>query len=179
MLNLYETEKCVYPHHGCRIKQGSSMKSNFFSIKITKIDYLYLIYILFYISNTMNSSEQTDPSIDERMARTAALMALIQDMSVQHEEMKKSGGAQPDKNICSQPCGRILYGCCLCCLPEIFGKVCCYICCNSYVCGQCGIETRKEIIAQWCSNCHLLRGHSILPKKDIVVIISQPQATYP
>ena len=127
----------------------------------------------------MSSSEQTDPSIDERMAGMAALMASIQEMSVhQHEEMEKSGGAQPDKNICPQTCGRILYGCCLCCLPEIFGKACCYICCNYYVCGQCGIDTRKEIIAQLCSNCHLLRGHSILPKKDTVVIISQTQATY-
>jgi hypothetical protein len=42
------------------------------------------------------------------------------------------------------------------------------------VCGQCGIDIRKGIIAQLCSNCHLLRGHSILPKKDIDVIISQP-----
>jgi hypothetical protein len=127
----------------------------------------------------MNSSAQTDPSIDERMARMAALMALIEENRVLNEKMEKSGGDQPDKNICPQPCGRILYGCCLCCLPEIFGKACCYICCNSYVCGQCGIETRKEIIAKSCSNCHLLRGHSILPKKDIVVIISQPHAASP
>ncbi len=119
----------------------------------------------------MNSSAQTSPSNSNMDTRD--IMAKLEEFRVMNEERTKSG-TQTDESICPQPCGCFCYAGCFCWVFECIGKTCCYTCCNSYVCGKDGIDIRKDMIVRYCSTCHLLRGHPILPKEN-KVIENQPR----
>ena len=119
----------------------------------------------------MNSSEQTPPSNGKM--DMGKMIANLEALRVLTEERNKLG-AEADECVFPQPYGWICYIGCLCFGFECLGKTCCYTCCNSYLCGQYGIEIRKETMVKYCGTCHLLRGHPILPKEDNV-IESQPK----
>ena len=92
----------------------------------------------------------TEPIFISRQSQIDINLAIEQITAIQRD----FENLEDDKVLCPQPCGIISYIFCLCWIPEILGKCCCYVACEQ--------QDTVLYTMKYCGWCHLCRGAKLI-----------------